>query len=154
MAHHKRSPQDGEGVGAHQRTMAREGVERMDLNLNHQRHHHCHHHEHCPIDSAPPHFRHTLWWVCGGVWSKCGSLPHLARTMAARACNQTLAPQFNHKTCYLSGGFVVQVWWVCGPTLWWGCGGVVGLYPTTPTPHNGHTCPPTFLMLPSPTFYV
>ena len=83
-----------------------------------------------PIDSVPPHFRHTLWWVCGGVWSKCGSLPHLARTMAARACNQTLAPQFNHKTCYLSGGFVVQVWWMCGPTWWWGCGGAVGLYPT------------------------
>ena len=97
-----------------------------------------------PIDSAPPHFRHTLWWVCGRVWSKCGSHPHLARTMAARACNQTLAPQFNHKTCYLSGGFVVQVWWVCGPALWWGCGVVVGLYPTTPTPHNCHTCPPTF----------
>ena len=42
-----RITQDGEGVGAHHRTVAREGVERMDLNLNHQHHHHCHHHEHC-----------------------------------------------------------------------------------------------------------
>ena len=107
-----------------------------------------------PIDSVPPHFRHTLWWVCAGVWSKCGDLPHLARTMAACKGLQPKLWQFNHTTCYLSGGFVVQVWWVCGPTLWWGCGGIVGLYPTTPTPHNCHTCPPTFHMLPSPTFYV
>ena len=77
-----------------------------------------------------------------GAMYLCGRIP-LEKLISSL---QQDPPQFNHKTCYLSGGFVVQAWWVCGPTLWWGCGGVVGLYPTTPTPHNGHTCPPTFLM--------
>ena len=50
--------------------------------------------------------RHTSATLCGGCVvgcgqsrSKCGSLPPSARTMAARACSQTLAPQLNHKTC-------------------------------------------------------
>ena len=31
-----------------------------------------------------------------------------------------LAPQFDYKTCYLSGGFVVQVWWGLPVIPWLG----------------------------------
>ena len=78
-----------------------------------------------------PYSRHNLPHP---VWPKCGWLWH----------HNLL--QFNHKTCYLSGGFVVQVWWVCGPTLWWGCGSCVGLCPTTPALHIGYTYPRPPLM--------
>ena len=96
------------------------------------------------------HCRHHCWGRCRGhcrqpcrqhcrIHQGVPRAPHFARTMATRACNQTLAPQFNHKICYLSGGFVVGLWWVCVATLWWGCGGCVGLYPTTPALRSGDT---------------
>ena len=70
------------------------------------------------IGAAQLHF--VLVGFCGGcvvgsssgVWQR--SSPALGLQPPTPSVAQlwvALAPQFDHKTCYLCGGFVVQVWW-------------------------------------------
>ena len=86
------------------------------------------HYHTIPIDSVPPHFRHTLWWVCGGVWSKCGSLP----TRPAPWLQGPATKLWHHNLTTKSATFLVGLWCKCGGCEGQLCGGVVvGLWPCT-----------------------
>ena len=58
----------------------------------------------------------ALWWVLAVGYGKGLALhsgynpPHLVWPKCGWFWHHNLL-QFNHKTYYLSGGFVVQVWW-------------------------------------------
>ena len=112
-----------------------------------------------PIDSVLPHFRHTLWWMCGGVWSRCGQrTSSSSHTWPAPWLQGPATKLWHHILTTKPATFRVGLWCKCGVCVGQLCGWcVVGLGACTP-PHPPHTiatpAPPHSSCSRPPTFYV